>query len=49
MKYVASLDFAEDPDYDYCKQLLLDLIADFKQQGVNASLEWLHIDSVGAC
>lgn len=46
MKYVTSLDFTEEPDYDYCKRLFFELIADFKQQGIDASLEWLSIDSV---
>jgi hypothetical protein len=46
MKYVTSLQFEEDPDYDFCKRLFFDLLSDLKQQGREPQFQWLNEDGV---
>ena len=46
MKYVTSLQFADDPDYDFCKRLFFDLLSDLKQQGSEPQFQWLNEDGV---
>lgn len=46
MKYVTSLLFDDDPDYDFCKRLFFDLLGELKHQGAEPQFQWLIDDKV---
>lgn len=46
MKYVASLKFDEDPDYDFCKRMFFKLLEELRQQGGEPRFQWMMEDEV---